>query len=130
MRNQRHYLLSVSIPSSISDSSLRSNDKGDHLCRLSHFSTEAFFCMKPSFSCTITVASASMSNDTFPTPSAVDDGFYTCLPASSIDRPSRSNISSVEVNCRQTFTAVDNTVVSLTSGQDLRPLQELDLAGA
>ncbi|RRT68107.1 hypothetical protein B296_00038617 [Ensete ventricosum] len=146
MRNQRHYLLSVSIPSSISDSSLRSNDKGDHLCRLSHFSTEAFFCTKPSFSCTITVASAPMSNDTFPTPSAVDDGFYTCWPASSllqplllcslcreylsIDRPSRSNISSVEVNCRQTFTAVDNTVVSLTSGQDLRPLQELDLAGA
>ncbi|RZS26098.1 hypothetical protein BHM03_00059401, partial [Ensete ventricosum] len=52
------------------------------------------------------------------------------FPSPSIDRPSRSNISSVEVNCRQTFTAVDNTVVSLTSRQDLRPLQELDLAGA
>ncbi|RWV87929.1 hypothetical protein GW17_00050033 [Ensete ventricosum] len=36
-------------------------------------------------------------------------------------RPSRSSISSAEVNRRQTFTVVDNTVVSLTSGQDLRP---------
>ncbi|RRT44204.1 hypothetical protein B296_00021304 [Ensete ventricosum] len=52
------------------------------------------------------------------------------LPFISIDRPSHSSISSVEVNRRQTFTEVDNTAVSLTSGQDLRPSQELDLVGA
>ncbi|RWV77013.1 hypothetical protein GW17_00062219 [Ensete ventricosum] len=45
-------------------------------------------------------------------------------------RPSRSSISSVEVNHHQTSIAVDNIAVSLTSGQDLRPSQELDLAGA
>ncbi|RRT83134.1 hypothetical protein B296_00017185 [Ensete ventricosum] len=37
----------------------------------------------------------------------------------SIDRPNRSSISSAEVNRCQTFTAVDNTAVSLTSGKDL-----------
>ncbi|RRT51314.1 hypothetical protein B296_00033094 [Ensete ventricosum] len=96
--NRRHYLLSVLIPSSISGSPLRSNDKGDHLSpfvhndrssstssfparprRLSHFSTEASFCTRPSSSCTIPVASASTSNDTFPTPFIVDDGFYLFL---------------------------------------------------
>ncbi|RRT65052.1 hypothetical protein B296_00040729 [Ensete ventricosum] len=86
-----------------------------------------------------------MSSDTFPTPSAADDGFYTCSSVSSLlqplllcslcreylstDHPSRSNISA-EVNYRQTFTAVDNTAIFLTSGQDLCPSQELDLAGA
>ncbi|RZS28935.1 hypothetical protein BHM03_00062591, partial [Ensete ventricosum] len=39
-------------------------------------------------------------------------------------------ISSAEVNRCQTFTAVDNTAVSLISGKDLCPSQELDLAGA
>ncbi|RZR89191.1 hypothetical protein BHM03_00016870 [Ensete ventricosum] len=84
--------------------------------------------MRPSFSCTTTVASALTSSGTFPTPSAADNGF-TCSPTST-DRPSRSSISSAEVNRHQTFTAVDNTMVSLTSGQDLRPSQELDLARA
>ncbi|RWW84275.1 hypothetical protein BHE74_00007127 [Ensete ventricosum] len=99
MRNQRHYLLSVPIPSSISGSPLRSNDKGDHLSpfvhndpcspsassfpvgprRLFHFSTEASFCMRPSSSCTITIALAPTSSDTFPTPSVVDDSFYLFL---------------------------------------------------
>ncbi|RZS16636.1 hypothetical protein BHM03_00048672, partial [Ensete ventricosum] len=51
------------------------------------------------------------------------------LPFRSTDRPSRSSISSAEVNRRQTFTLVDNTAVSLTSGQDLHLSQELDLAG-
>ncbi|RZR71898.1 hypothetical protein BHM03_00008460 [Ensete ventricosum] len=142
-------------------------------------STEALFCMRPSSLCTITIASAPTSSDTFPTSSAADDGFYTCtsapsllqplllcslyreylyrpplivsqcsaeraqqilsrcqttvnlrpLPFRSTDRPSRSNISSAEVYRCQTFTAVHNTTVSLTSGQDLRPSQELDLAG-
>ncbi|RWV83743.1 hypothetical protein GW17_00054612 [Ensete ventricosum] len=107
MRNRRHYLLSVPIPSSIRGSPLRSNDKGDHLSpfvhndpsspsasssptgprRLSHFSAEASFCTRSSSSCTITITSAPTSNDTFPTPSAVDDGFYTCLPVSSLVQP-------------------------------------------
>ncbi|RZR89190.1 hypothetical protein BHM03_00016869 [Ensete ventricosum] len=51
--------------------------------RLSHSSTEVSFCMRPSFSCTITFASAPTSSDTFPTPSVVDDGFYTCSLMSS-----------------------------------------------
>ncbi|RWW80846.1 hypothetical protein BHE74_00010791 [Ensete ventricosum] len=42
------------------------------------------------------------------------------LPFRSTDRPNHSSISSVEVNRRHTFTEVDNTVVSLTSGQDHR----------
>ncbi|RZS21186.1 hypothetical protein BHM03_00053789, partial [Ensete ventricosum] len=52
------------------------------------------------------------------------------LPFRSTDRPNRSSISFAEVNRCQTFTAVDNTTVSLTSGKDLCPSQELDLAGA
>ncbi|RWW82937.1 hypothetical protein BHE74_00008576 [Ensete ventricosum] len=55
---------------------------------------------------------------------------YDCRTSFAALRPHRSSISSVKVNRRQTFTAVDNTVVSLTSGQDLRPSQELDLVGA
>ncbi|RWW60402.1 hypothetical protein BHE74_00032610 [Ensete ventricosum] len=39
-------------------------------------------------------------------------------------------LSSVEVNRRQTFTAVDNTAVSLTLVQDLHPLHEFDLVEA
>ncbi|RZR74751.1 hypothetical protein BHM03_00042475 [Ensete ventricosum] len=45
-------------------------------CRLSLF-VEASFCMRPFSSCTTTVASDPTSSDTFPTPSAVDDDFYT-----------------------------------------------------
>ncbi|RRT60184.1 hypothetical protein B296_00038380 [Ensete ventricosum] len=152
--------------------------------QLSYSSTEASFYTRPSFSCTTTVVSAPTSSDTFPTPSAADDSFYTCLPASSLlaastalfslprvpvratahrlsvlygegaissfslsndsksttavllslpfrstDCPSHSSISSAEVNRHQTFTAIDNTAVSLISGQDLHPSQELDLAG-
>ncbi|RWW11071.1 hypothetical protein GW17_00025349 [Ensete ventricosum] len=96
-------------------------------------STEVFFCTRPSSLCTTTVASAPTSSNTFPTPSAANYDFYTCSPTPSplsTDRPSRSSISSAEVNRCQTFTAVDNTTVSLISGQDLRPSQELDLAGA
>ncbi|RWW57342.1 hypothetical protein BHE74_00035868 [Ensete ventricosum] len=141
--------------------------------RLSHSSTEASFCTRPSFPYTTIVASAPTSSGTFPTPSAVDDIFYTCslvssllqslfslprvpvwatahclsglcregatssfslsnnsksmttslfsLPFRSTDRPNCSSISSAKVNRHQTFTVVDNTAVSLTSGQDLRP---------
>ncbi|RWW81562.1 hypothetical protein BHE74_00010028, partial [Ensete ventricosum] len=104
-------------------------------------STEAFFCTRPSSLCTTTVASAPTSSGTFPTPSAAssfslsnDNKSTTAtlisLPFRSTDHPNRSSISSAEVNRRQTFTAVDNTTISLTSGQDLYPSQELDLAGA
>ncbi|RWV92465.1 hypothetical protein GW17_00045164 [Ensete ventricosum] len=55
--------------------------------RLSHSSTEASLCMRSSSSCTATIASAPTSNDTFPTPSAADDGFYICSPASSLLKP-------------------------------------------
>ncbi|RWW41471.1 hypothetical protein BHE74_00053042 [Ensete ventricosum] len=70
-------------------------------------------------------SSFSLSNDSKSTTTTL-----LSLPFRSIDRPSRSSISSAEVNRRQTFTEIDNTAVSLTSGQDLRPSQELDLAGA
>ncbi|RWW64878.1 hypothetical protein BHE74_00027844 [Ensete ventricosum] len=56
-------------------------------CRLSHFSVEASFCTRPFSSCTTTVASVPTSSDTFPTPSVVDDGFYTCSLASSLLQP-------------------------------------------
>ncbi|RZR93491.1 hypothetical protein BHM03_00022006 [Ensete ventricosum] len=72
-----------------------------------------------------TTSSFSPSNDSKSTTAAL-----LSLPFRSTDRSSRSSISSVEVNRYQTFTAVDNTTVSLISGQDLRPSQELDLAGA
>ncbi|RWW77259.1 hypothetical protein BHE74_00014589 [Ensete ventricosum] len=72
-----------------------------------------------------TTSSFSPSNDSKSTTAAL-----LSLPFRSTDRSSRSSISSVEVNRYQTFTAVDNTAVSLISGQDLRPSQELDLAGA
>ncbi|RWW09101.1 hypothetical protein GW17_00027425 [Ensete ventricosum] len=96
---------------------------------------------EPSSLCTTTVASAPTSSGTFPTPSAIsyfslsnDSKSMTIvllsLPFRSTDRSNRSSISSAEVNCCQTFTAVDNTTVSLISGQDLRPSQEFDLAGA
>ncbi|RRT50575.1 hypothetical protein B296_00033393 [Ensete ventricosum] len=104
--------------------------------RLSHSSTEASFCTRPSFPYTTIVASAPTSSGTFPTPSAANDGFYTCSPVLSLlrplstDRSSCSSISSAKVNRHQTFTVVDNTAVSLTSGQDLRPSQELDLVAA
>ncbi|RRT60483.1 hypothetical protein B296_00038685, partial [Ensete ventricosum] len=57
---------------------------------------------------------------------------YPLLPLlrRSTDRSNRSSISSAEVNRYHIFTVVDNTTVSLISGQDLRPSQELDLAGA
>ncbi|RZS01224.1 hypothetical protein BHM03_00031043 [Ensete ventricosum] len=48
------------------------------LRRLSHSSIEASFYTRLFSSCTITVASAPTSSSTFPTPSTVDDGFYTC----------------------------------------------------
>ncbi|RZR90927.1 hypothetical protein BHM03_00018925, partial [Ensete ventricosum] len=70
-------------------------------------------------------SSFSLSNDSKSTTTTL-----LSLPFRSTDRPSRSSISSAEVNRRQTFTEIDNTTVSLTSGQDLRPSQELDLAGA
>ncbi|RZR74017.1 hypothetical protein BHM03_00031094 [Ensete ventricosum] len=69
--------------------------------------------------------SFSLSNNSKSTTAAL-----LSLPLRSIDRPSRSSISSAKVNRCQTFIAVDNTAVSLISGQDLRPSQELDLAGA
>ncbi|RZS04311.1 hypothetical protein BHM03_00034643 [Ensete ventricosum] len=72
-----------------------------------------------------TTSSFSLSNDSKSTTATL-----LSLPFRSTDRPSRSSISSVEVNRCQTFIAVDNTTVSLISGQDLRPLQKLDLAGA
>ncbi|RWW52096.1 hypothetical protein BHE74_00041508 [Ensete ventricosum] len=72
-----------------------------------------------------TTSSFSLSND-----SKSMIATLLSLPFRSTNRPSRSSISSVEVNRCQTFTAVDNTAVSLISGQDLRPSQELDLAGA
>ncbi|RRT54910.1 hypothetical protein B296_00031239 [Ensete ventricosum] len=40
--------------------------------------SQTSFYTRPYFSCTITIVSSPMSNGTFPTPSAVDDGFYTC----------------------------------------------------
>ncbi|RWW71860.1 hypothetical protein BHE74_00020354 [Ensete ventricosum] len=43
--------------------------------------------MRPYSLCTTTVASAPTSNDTFPTPYAADDGFYTCSPAPSLLQP-------------------------------------------
>ncbi|RRT83909.1 hypothetical protein B296_00000075 [Ensete ventricosum] len=55
--------------------------------RLSHSSTEASLCMRSSSSCIATIASVPTSNDTFPTPSAADDGFYICSPASSLLKP-------------------------------------------
>ncbi|RZR95330.1 hypothetical protein BHM03_00024155 [Ensete ventricosum] len=79
--------------------------------RLSHSSTEASFCTRPSFPYTTIVASAPTSSGTFPTPSAVDDIFYTCSLVST-DRPNCSSISSAKVNRRQTFTVVDNTACS------------------
>ncbi|RWW14744.1 hypothetical protein GW17_00021463 [Ensete ventricosum] len=72
-----------------------------------------------------TTNSFSLSNDSKSTTTALFS-----LPFRSTDRPSRSSISSAEVNRCQTFTAIDNTAVSLTSGKDLCPSQELDLAGA
>ncbi|RWW06682.1 hypothetical protein GW17_00029974 [Ensete ventricosum] len=66
-----------------------------------------------------------LSNDSKSTTAAL-----LSLPFRSTDRPSRSSISSAKVNRHQTFIAVDNTTVSLTSGQDMRPSQDLDLAGA
>ncbi|RWW04767.1 hypothetical protein GW17_00031995 [Ensete ventricosum] len=80
--------------------------------RLSHSSTEASFCTRPSFPYTTIVASAPTSSGTFPTPSAVDDIFYTCSLVSSTDRPNCSSISSAKVNRHQTFTVVDNTACS------------------
>ncbi|RZR98194.1 hypothetical protein BHM03_00027505 [Ensete ventricosum] len=55
--------------------------------RLSHSSVEASFYMRSSFSCTTTVTSAPMSSGTFPTPSAVDDSFYTCSSTLSLLQP-------------------------------------------
>ncbi|RWW53159.1 hypothetical protein BHE74_00040373 [Ensete ventricosum] len=71
--------------------------------------------MRSSFSCITTVASAPTSSGTFHTPTAANDDFYTCSPTLSllsIDHPIHSSISSAEVNRRQTFTVVDNIVVS------------------
>ncbi|RRT69691.1 hypothetical protein B296_00028863 [Ensete ventricosum] len=56
-------------------------------CRLSHSSTEVSFCTRPSFSCTTTIALAPTSSDTFLTPFAVDDDFYTCSPTPSLLQP-------------------------------------------
>ncbi|RRT33695.1 hypothetical protein B296_00058292 [Ensete ventricosum] len=71
-----------------------------------------------------TINSFSLSNDNKSTITAL-----LSLPFRSTDRPNCSSISFAEVNCCQTFTAVDNTTVFLTSGKDLRPSQELDLTG-
>ncbi|RWW78481.1 hypothetical protein BHE74_00013294 [Ensete ventricosum] len=66
--------------------------------------------------CRESVASSfSLSNDNKSTTASL-----LSLPFRSTDRLNRSSISSTEVNRRQTFTVVDNTTVSLTSGQDLR----------
>ncbi|RWW73586.1 hypothetical protein BHE74_00018534 [Ensete ventricosum] len=62
-------------------------------------------------------SSFSLSNNNKSTTTAL-----LSLPLRSTDRPSHSSISSTEVNRRQTFTAVENTTVSFTSCQDLRPL--------
>ncbi|RRT35061.1 hypothetical protein B296_00031266 [Ensete ventricosum] len=72
-----------------------------------------------------TTSSFLLSNDSKSTTAAL-----LSLPFRSTHRLNRSSISSVEVNRRQTFIVVDNTTVSLTPGQDLRPSQDLDLAGA
>ncbi|RWW16213.1 hypothetical protein GW17_00019917 [Ensete ventricosum] len=55
-------------------------------CRLFDFSTKASFT-RPSSSCTTTVTSTPTSSDTFPTPSTVDDGFYTCSQVPSLLQP-------------------------------------------
>ncbi|RWW39402.1 hypothetical protein BHE74_00055274 [Ensete ventricosum] len=54
------------------------------LRRLSHSSAKTSFYTRLSSSCTITVASAPTSSDTFPTLSTADDGFYTCSPMPAI----------------------------------------------
>ncbi|RZS07192.1 hypothetical protein BHM03_00037988 [Ensete ventricosum] len=59
------------------------------------------------------ISSFSLSNDSKSTTITL-----LSLPFRSTDRPSRSSFSSAEVNRCQTFIAVDNTAVSLTSGQD------------
>ncbi|RRT36827.1 hypothetical protein B296_00044088 [Ensete ventricosum] len=54
------------------------------LRRLPHSSAKTSFYTRLSSSCTITVASAPTSSDTFPTLSVADDGFYTCSPMPAI----------------------------------------------
>ncbi|RWW39017.1 hypothetical protein BHE74_00055693, partial [Ensete ventricosum] len=79
--------------------------------------SQTSFCTRPYFSCTITIISSPMSNCTFPTPSAADDGFYTCS--------STATAHHLSVLCREgsvnSFSMSNDGKSPTTAGSTLSP---------